>query len=132
MFTFVNSPYPQLLVDMLLALVQRLFWARISRQFASISIDGIMCRCMKRIILQVRTGLCAFCTNSVFAFLNSTYPQLLADMLLALVQRLFWLRLTGNLREFPLTDLCTEEGSGLFRRSVPVCPLFAQTQCLHF
>ena len=33
-FTFSNSSIPCLLVDMILALVQRLFRARISRQFA--------------------------------------------------------------------------------------------------
>ena len=96
-FTLLKSPYPQLLVDMLLALVQRLFRARINRDFASIPIDGIMRRGRKRIISQVRTGLCAFCTNPVFTFLNSPYPQLLVDMLLALVQRLFRARIN---REF--------------------------------
>ena len=96
-FTFLNSPYPQLLVDMLLALVQRLFRARINREFACISIDGIMRRSRKRIISHVRTGLCAFCTNPVFTFLNFPCTQLLVDMLLALVQRLFRARID---REF--------------------------------
>ena len=32
--TFLNSPYPKHLVGILLALVQRLFRARISRKFA--------------------------------------------------------------------------------------------------
>ena len=88
-FTFLNSPYPQLLVGMLLALVQLLFRARVSREFARIPIDGIMRRCRNRFTSQVPTGLCAFCTNSVFTFLNSPYTQLLVGMLLALVQRLF-------------------------------------------
>ena len=129
-FKFLNSPYPQLLVDMLLAVVQRLFWARISRQLAWISIDDILRCCMKRIISQVRTGLYAFCTNSVFTFLNSPHLQLLVAVLLALVQRLFrarvsrelaWISIDGTMRRW---KKC--------RGSLPVCALFAQTQCLHF
>ena len=48
-----------------------------------------MSRCMKRTNSLVCTGLCTVCTNSVFTFLNSPYPQLLVGMLLSLVQGLF-------------------------------------------
>ena len=96
-FTFYNSPHPQLLVAMLLALVQRLFQARVSRELARISIDGTMRLSKKWIISQVPTGLCAFCTNSVFTFLNSPHPQLLVAMLLALVERLFQARVSREL-----------------------------------
>ena len=67
-FAVSNSSIPCLLVDKVLALVQRLFRARISRQCAWISIGIIMRRCSKRITSQVRKGLCVYCTNSGFAF----------------------------------------------------------------
>ena len=93
-FAFSNSSIPCLLVDMILAFVQRLFRARISRQSAWISIGIIMRRCSKRTTSQVRKGLCVFCTNSGFAFSNSSIPCLLVDMILALVQRLFRARIS--------------------------------------
>ena len=86
-FAFSISSIPCLLVDMILALV-RLFRARISRESAWISIGIIMRRCRKRITSQVRKGLCVYCTNSGFAFSNSSIPCLLVDMIPALVQRL--------------------------------------------
>ena len=88
-FAFSNSSIPCLLVHMILALVQRLFRARISPQTAWISIGIIMRRCSKRIISQVRKGLCVYCKNSGFAFSNSSIPCFLVHMTLALVQRLF-------------------------------------------
>ena len=92
-FAFSNSSNPCLLVHMILALVQRLFRARISRQWAWISNGGIV-RCRRRrITSQVRKGLCVYCTNSGFAFSNSSIPCLLVDMILAL-QRLFWARIS--------------------------------------
>ena len=93
-FAFSNSSIPCLLVHMILALVQRLFRARISRQSAWISIGIIMRRCCKRIISQIRKGLCVYCTNSGFAFSNSSIPCLLVHMILALVQRLFRARIS--------------------------------------
>ena len=96
-FTFLRSPPPQLLVAMFLTLVQRLFMARVSREHARISIDVTMRRCKKLFISQVSTGLCAFCTNSMFTFLNSPLHQLLVAMLLALVQRLFRSRFSREL-----------------------------------
>ena len=104
-FTFLNSPYPQRLVSMLLALVQRLFRARVIREVARIPIDGIMRRCSNRITSRVPTGLCAFCTNSVFTFLNSPYPQLLVGMLLALVQRLFRARVIREVARIPIDGI---------------------------
>ena len=91
-----------------------------------------MRRCRKRTISLVCTGLYTVCTNSIFTFLNSPYPPLLVGMLLSLVQGLFRLDLAVNLREFPFTALCADAGKGLFRGSVPVCALFAQTQSLNF
>ena len=67
-FTFLSYPHPQLLVAMLLALVQGLFRAGVSRELARISIEVTMRRCKKLFISQVPTGLCAFCTNSMFTF----------------------------------------------------------------
>ena len=93
-FAFSNCSIPGLLVHILLALVQRLFRARISRQCAWISIGIIMRRCSKRITSQVRKGLCVYCTNSGFAFSNSSIPCLLGHMIFALVQRLFRARIS--------------------------------------
>ena len=96
-FTFLSSPHTQLLVAMFLALVQRLFWSRFSRELARISIEISMRHCKKLINSEVPTGLCAFCTNSVFTFLSSPHTQLLVAMFLALVQRLFWSRFSREL-----------------------------------
>ena len=79
---------------MIVALVQGWFPARISREFSWISIGGIMRRCRRRIISQVRTFLCFYCTNSGFTVSNSSIPCLLVDMILALVQRLFRARIS--------------------------------------
>ena len=95
-FAFSNSSIPCLLVDMILALVQRLFRARISSQCAWISNGGIMRRSKRGITSQVRKGLCVYCTNSGFAFSNSSIPCLLVDMILALVQRLFRARISSQ------------------------------------
>ena len=91
---FSNSSIPCLLVHMILALVHSLFRVRISRQSAWISIGIIMCHCSKRIISHVRKGLCVYCTNSGFAFSNSSITCLLVHMILALVQRLFRARIS--------------------------------------
>ena len=93
-FAFPNSSIPCLLVDVILALVQRLFRARISRQCAWISIGITMRRCRRRITSWVRKGLCVYCTNSGFTFPNSSIPCLLVDVILALVQRLFRARIS--------------------------------------
>ena len=93
-FAFSNSFISCLLVHMTLALVQCLFQARISRQSALISIDIIMRRCSKQFTSQFRKGLCVYCTNSGFAFSNSSIPCFLVHMILALVQRLFRARIS--------------------------------------
>ena len=95
-FAFSNSSIPCLLVDMILALLQRLFRGKISCQSTCIAINFIMRRCSKRITSQVRKGLCAYCTNAGFAFSNSSIPCLLVDMILALVQRLFLARISSE------------------------------------
>ena len=137
-FAFSNSSIPCLLVDMILALVQRLFLARISSESAWISIGIIMRRCSKRITSQVRKGLCVYCTNSGFAFPNSSIPCLLVDMILALVQRLFrariirqcaWIsnriimrrcskRITSQVRKVLCVD-CTNSGFAFSNCSIP-------------
>ena len=105
LFTFLNFPHPQLLVAMFLALVQLLLRARVSRELARISIDVTMRRCKKLFTSQVPTGLCTFCTNSVFTFLNSPHPQLLVAMVLALVQRLFRARVSRELARISIDGI---------------------------
>ena len=137
-FAFSNSSIPCLLVDMILASVQRLFRARISRQCAWISIGIIMRRCSKRITSQVRKGLFVYCTNSRFAFANSSIPCLLVHMIFALVQRLFrarisrqcaWIsngiimrrwskRITSQVRK-GLCVYCTNSGFAFSNSSIP-------------
>ena len=137
-FAFPNSSIHCLLVHMLLALVQRLFRARISRQCAWISNGGIVRRRRKRITSQVRKGLCFYCTNSGFAFVNSSIPYLLFHMILALVQRLFraminrqiaWISIGITMRccSKPITSLvrkglcvyCTNSGFAFSNSSIP-------------
>ena len=93
-FAVSNSSIPCLLVDKILALVQRLFRTRISRQSAWISIGIIVRRCNVRITSKVRKGLCVYFTNSGFAFMNSSIPYLLVDKIPALVQHLFRARIS--------------------------------------
>ena len=89
-FAFWGSPFPQLLPHMYIALVQLLFWRKVCREFARISIADITRRWWRRSDLQARTALCVDCTNGGFAFLCSSFPQLLAHMNFGLVQLLFW------------------------------------------
>ena len=53
-----------------------------------------MRRRRRRITSQVRKGFCVYCTNSGFAFSNSSIPCLFVHMILALVQRLFRARIS--------------------------------------
>ena len=53
-----------------------------------------MRRRRRRIISQVRKGLCVYCTNSGFTFSNSSIPCLLVHMIIAVVQRLFRARIS--------------------------------------
>ena len=116
---------PQLLVDMILALVQRLFRPRIRNEFAWISIDGTTyTRCRRRIYWQARHGLCALCTEWGIKFSNSPCPQLLIDILLVLAQRLFrpsirlefhWISIWRHYTALPVTD--TLAGPSRFVRS---------------
>ena len=87
--TFLNSPYRQLLVGVLLEIVQTLYRPRFRREFAWISIKGIIQRSEWRLILQARHGFCALCTERKITFLTSPYRQLLVGVLLALVQTLY-------------------------------------------
>ena len=131
-FAFSKSSIPCLLVDVILALVQRLFRARISRQSAWISIGIIMRRCSKRIISQVRKGLCVYCTNSRFAFSNSSIPCLLVHMILALVQSLFRASISRQSASIYIGIImrrCSKQIISQVRKGLFV---FAQTQGLHF
>ena len=87
---FMGSTFPQLLPHMYIALVQLLFWRKVCREFARISIADIERRWWRRSDLQARTALWVDCTNGGFAFLGSQFQQLLAHMYFALVQLLFW------------------------------------------
>ena len=89
-FAFLYSPFPQLIAHMYFALVQLLFWRKLCREFARISIAKITRRWWRRSDFQVRTALCVDCTIWGFAFLYSPFPQLIAHMYFALVQLLFW------------------------------------------
>ena len=134
----MNSSNPCLLVHVIFALVQRLFRASISRQCAWISNGIIMRRCSKRNTSQVRKGLFVYCTNSRFAFANSSIPRLLVHMIFALVQRLFrasisrqcaWIssdiimrrwskRITSQVRK-GLCVYCTNSGFAVSNSSIP-------------
>ena len=137
-FAFSKSSIPCLLVHWILALVQRLFRARISSQCAWISNDGIMRRRRRGFTSQVRKCLCVYCTNSGFAFSNSSIPFLLVDMILALVQRLFrdrtsrqcaWISNGGIMRHRRrgftsqvrkgLCVYCTNSGFAFWNSSIP-------------
>ena len=131
-FAFSNSSIPCLLVHMILALVQRLFQARISRQCAWISIGIIMRRCSKRITSQIRKGLCVYCTNSRFAISNSSIPCLLVHMILALVQRLFRARISRQSAWISIVIImrrCSKRIISKVRKGLFV---FDQTQGFHF
>ena len=86
---FMCSPFPQLLTHMYFVLVQLLFWRKVCREFARISIADITRRWWRRSDLQALTVLCVDCTNGGFVFLCSQFPQLLAHKYFPLVQLLF-------------------------------------------
>ena len=132
-FAFSNSSLPCLLVDVVLALVQRLFRARISRQCGWMSNGGIVRRRRKWIVSQVRKGLCVYCTNSGFAFSNSSIPCLLVDMILALVQRLFRARISCQNAWISIGTIirrCSKRIISQVRKGI--CAFIAQTQGLQF
>ena len=102
-FAFSASPFPQLLANIYFGVVQLLFRGMACREFARISIDGIIRRWCRRNNLQARTALCVDCTNGGFAISASPIPQLLAHMWFALVQLLFRCRVC---REIYANFLC--------------------------
>ena len=59
-FTFLGSPSPMLRLLMHLSLLQTLYRAIGSSEFAQISIHGSIRRCRRRSSLEVRPGWCAF------------------------------------------------------------------------
>ena len=95
-FTFWISSCPQLLDNIHLALVQPLYRARNSCECTRISIDGTVLRCRERRYWPARKALCAFCTQKLFTFLNSSCPLLLDNMHLALVEPLYRARISGE------------------------------------
>ena len=104
-FVFLGSPFPQLLAQMDFALVQLLFWRKVCREFARISIADIACRWWRRSDLQARTALCVDCTNGGIAFWGSPFPQLLAHMYFALVQLLFWRKVCREFARIFIADI---------------------------
>ena len=103
-FAFLCSPFPQLLAHMYFALVQLLFWRKVCREFARISIADITLRWWRRSDLQARSALCVDYTNWGFAFLCSPFPQLLAYMYFALVQLLFWRKVCREFARISIAD----------------------------
>ena len=93
-FRYLNSSCPWLLDNMLLALVQPLYRASKSREYTRISIDGPNWRWIGRWYWPARTALSSFYTEKGFRYLNSSCPQLLDNMHLALGQPLYqaWIR----------------------------------------
>ena len=79
-----------------------------------------MRHCKKLITSQVPTGLCTFCTNSVFTFLNFPHPQFLVDILLALVQRLFLARVSRELARISI-DVTIRRWRKWISSQVPTC-----------
>ena len=67
-FAFSGSPATWLSFHMQLALVQTLYRARGSPEFAQISIDGAVCNCSRGGSLLVRPRRCPFATEPWFAF----------------------------------------------------------------
>ena len=102
---FMGSPFPQLLAHMYFALVQLLFWRKVCREFARISIADITLRWWRRSDLQVGTALCVDCTNGGIAFLGSPFPQLLAHMYFPLVQLLFWRKFCREFARISIADI---------------------------
>ena len=104
-FAFWGSPFPQLLAHMYFALVQLLFWRKICREYARISIADITLRWRRRSDLQDRTALCVDCTNGGNAFWGTLFPQLLAHMYFALVQLLFWRKICREFARISIADI---------------------------
>ena len=73
-YTFLKSSCAQILDNMHLALVQPLYRARICGEYTRISIDGTIQRWRERRYWPACKALCAFCTEKLFTFLNSSYP----------------------------------------------------------
>ena len=93
-FTFLNSSCPYLLDNMHLTLVQPLYRARISLEYARISIEGTVRSCIGGRYWPAITDLYAFCTEKGFTFINSSCPYLLDNIHLALVQPFFRARIS--------------------------------------
>ena len=103
-FEFLVSPFPQLLAHMQFALMQLLFRGRVCRELTRISIADSMWRWCTGINLQARTALYVDCTDVGFAFLASTFPQLLAHMYFTLVQLLFRGRVCREFKRISIAD----------------------------
>ena len=132
-FTFINSSYPQLLDDMNFALVQPLYRARISRECKRISIEGTERRCMGRRYWPARTALSASFTEIGFSFINSSCPQLLDNMNLALVQPLYRAKISRECTRISIqgTILYGAAWDGDIGWLVQLCAPFAPRKGLH-
>ena len=102
---FWSSLFPQLLDYMYFVLVQLLFWRKVCREYARISIADITLRWRRRSDLQARTDLCVDCRNGGNAFWGSLFPQLLAHMYFALVQLLFWRKICWEFARISIADI---------------------------
>ena len=84
--TFLGSPYPQLLFDINIALVQTRYHGDPLRR----SLPNFHCRpytaCMKPGSLPARIAQCVYCADMAITFLGSPYPQLPFERNIALVQ----------------------------------------------
>ena len=120
--TFLDSLHPLFLPHILLALVQPLHRASFSREFARISIDGIIRRYRRRRCLQTLACLCVDCTNCTITFLDCLHPQLLPHILLALVQPLHRASFSREFARISIDGItrrcrrrkCLQARSGLF------------------
>ena len=129
---FLASPFPLLFNHIQFALVQLVFRARVCREFARISIDGIIRRCCRMNNFQARIALCVDCTNAGFAFLASTFPQLLAHIQFALVQLLFRGRFCREFTQISFPTLYGDAAGWTISKLISLCALIAQTQGLLF
>ena len=75
---------------MRLSLVQTLYRAKGSSEFAQISIHHPPRRCRRRSNLVARPSRCALCTNTSFTFLGSPSPLLRFHMQHSFLQALYW------------------------------------------
>ena len=131
-FAFTGSLAPLLRFHIHLALVQTLYRARGSHEFAQISIDGAMRNC------RGRGSLLAGLRRSPFAQSHCLHFQVYQHLSFLFTCTLHWckhctgLEVAPNLGKFPLTALCVIAAEVLVCLPVLVDALFAPSNGLHF